>query len=286
MSSPSEAPQTWTAIVTPRKPLFDVPAREIWRYRDLIYQFVRRDIVTQHKQTILGPVWFFVQPIISSVVMTVVFGRIANIPTNEMPTFLFFMSGVTIWYYFSSVLSRTSNSFSANAHLFTKIYFPRLAVPIAQSLVAMWHFTIQFLIFIGFYLYFLMAGYPIVASYRVIIIPFLIIQSAMLGMGCGCLISALTTRFRDLQLAVAPAIQMWMYASCIFFPRSIVPDSLQWLMIVNPVVPIVEAFRFAIMGRGEVEIWQWLISVIMTIILFFVGIIEFGRAEKTFADTI
>ena len=218
--------------------------------------------------------------------MTVVFGRIANIPTNEMPTFLFFMSGVTIWYYFSSVLSRTSNSFSANAHLFTKIYFPRLAVPIAQSLVAMWHFTIQFLIFIGFYLYFLMAGYPIVASYRVIIIPFLIIQSAMLGMGCGCLISALTTRFRDLQLAVAPAIQMWMYASCIFFPRSIVPDSLQWLMIVNPVVPIVEAFRFAIMGRGEVEIWQWLISVIMTIILFFVGIIEFGRAEKTFADTI
>jgi len=278
--------QKWSAVVTPEKPLFEIPVRELWKYRDLIYQFVRRDLVTQHKQTVLGPVWFFVQPIVSSVVMTIVFGRIAKVPTNEIPQFLFFLSGVTIWYYFSAVLSRSSNTFSSNAHLFTKIYFPRLVVVIAQSIVAMWHFCIQFLIFLGFYLYFLLAGYPIEASYRVIIIPFLVIQTAMLGIGCGCLISALTTRFKDLQLAVPPGIQMWMYGSCIFFPRSIVPDSLQWIMIANPVVPIVEGFRFAMMGKGDVEIWQWLVSLGITFVIFFVGLIEFGRAEKNFADTI
>lgn len=284
--TPAQAGQKWSAVVTPEKPLFEIPVRELWKYRDLIYQFVRRDLVTQHKQTVLGPVWFFVQPIVSSVVMTIVFGRIAKVPTNEIPQFLFFLSGVTIWYYFSAVLSRSSNTFSSNAHLFTKIYFPRLVVVIAQSIVAMWHFCIQFLIFLGFYLYFLLAGYPIEASYRVIIIPFLVIQTAMLGIGCGCLISALTTRFKDLQLAVPPGIQMWMYGSCIFFPRSIVPDSLQWIMIANPVVPIVEGFRFAMMGKGDVEIWQWLVSLSITFVIFFVGLIEFGRAEKNFADTI
>lgn len=284
--TPHAADQRWTAVVTPRKPLFDIPVRELWKYRDLVYQFVRRDLVTQHKQTVLGPVWFFVQPIISSVVMTIVFGKIANLPTNETPKFLFYLSGVTIWYYFSAVLSKTSNTFSGNAHLFTKIYFPRLSVPIAQSFVAMWHFCIQFLIFLGFYFYFLFAGYPIEASYRVIIIPFLILQAGMLGMGCGCLISALTTRFKDLQMAVAPGIQLWMYASCIFFPRSMVPPSYQWVMVLNPVVAIVEAFRFAMMGKGEVEIWQWLVSVAITLVIFFLGIVEFGRAEKNFADTI
>jgi len=284
--APSATNQLWTAIITPKKPLFEVPLRELWKYRDLIFQLVRRDLVTQHKQTVLGPFWFFVQPIVSSVVMTIVFGRIANLPTNEIPKFLFYLSGVTIWYYFSAVLSRSSNTFSANAHIFTKIYFPRLTVVVAQCLVAMWHFCIQFLIFLGFYLYFLLAGYPIEASYRVIIIPFLVIQAAMLGIGCGCLISALTTRFKDLQLAVPPGIQMWMYASCIFFPRSMVPDSFQWIMIINPVVPIVEAFRFAMMGKGDVEIWQWLVSLGITVVVFIIGIVEFGRAEKNFADTI
>lgn len=276
----------WTAVVSSEKPLFHIPISEILRYRDLVFLLVWRDVVTQYKQTVLGPVWFFVQPVISSVVMTIVFGKIANLPTNDIPRFLFYLSGVTIWYYFSAVLSKTSNTFSANSNLFTKVYFPRLAVPLASCIVAMWHFVIQFLIFLGFYLYFLFAGYPIEASYRVIIIPVLIIQAGMLGMGLGCLISALTTRFKDLQVAVAPATQMLMYGSCIFFPRSMVPDSLQWTMIVNPVVPIVEAFRFAMMGKGEVEIWQWLVSLGITLVIFLVGLIEFGRAETNFADTI
>lgn len=279
-------PAAWTAVLTSKKPLIEIPVRELWKYRDLIFLMVRRDLVATNKQTILGPLWFFIQPIVSSVVFTIIFGRIANLPTNQIPPFLFYLSGVTIWYYFSNVLSRTANTFSANAALFTKVYFPRLTVPIAQSLVGMWHFLIQLAIFLGFYLYFLFKGYPIHPSYRIIIIPFFILQAAMLGFGCGCLISALTTRFRDLQLAVAPGIQLWMYASCIFFPRSMVPDNLQWLMTLNPIVPIVEAFRFAMMGQGEVEVWQWLVSLVITVVIFFVGIIEFNRAEKTFADTI
>ena len=278
--------QLWDTVLTPKKPLLDIPVRELWRYRDLILLFVRRDIVTMHKQTVLGPLWYFIQPIISSVVFTVIFGKIGNLPTNQIPPFLFYLSGVTIWYYFSGVLSKTCTTFNSNAGLFTKIYFPRLAIPLSQCVVAMWHFLIQFAIFLGFYFYFLWRGAPIEASYRIIIIPALILQAGLLGLGMGCLTSALTTRFRDLQLAIQPGIQLWMYASCIFFPRSIVPPGWQWIMVANPVVPIVEAFRFAMMGRGEVEIWQWLVSVAITLVILIVGLIEFGRAEKTFADTI
>lgn len=278
--------QEWTATLTPDKPIFHLPMREIWRYRSLLWLFIKRDIVTLHKQTILGPLWFFIQPIISSVVLTIVMGRIANIPTDSIPPFLFFLSGTTIWFYFSNVLSRTNNTFGANAAIISKVYFPRLILPLGQTIVAMWFFVVQLVIFLGFYLFFYLKGSPIYPSYRVIIVPFLVIQTGLLGLGVGCLISALTTRFRDLQMAVAPGIQLWMYASCIFFPRSIVPENLQWLMSINPVVPIIEAFRFAMMGQGDVEIYQWLISLGITFIILAASIMEFGRAETTFADTV
>jgi len=280
------AGRSWTAVITPHKPVFHIPAAEIWSYRDLVVQMVRRDLITQHKQTVLGPLWFFIQPLLSSVVYTVIFGRIANIPTDTIPPFLFYLSGVTIWSYFASVLARTSSTFTSNGPIFSKIYFPRLTVPIAQALVCLVLFLVQLLIFAGFYLFYLFKGAPIEASYRIVIVPALIVQSGLLGFGVGCLISALTVRFRDLQLAIGPGIQLWMYASCIFYPRSIVPESYQWLMSINPMVPVIEAFRFAVMGRGEVEISQWLISVALTIVIFVVGIIAFGRAEKTSVDTI
>jgi lipopolysaccharide transport system permease protein len=196
------------------------------------------------------------------------------------------MSGIVIWYYFSACVSKASNPFSANSALFTKVYFPRLAIPIAQCISNIWQFLIQLLIFLGFYIYFLTKRAPIHASYRIIIIPFLIFQTALLGLGIGILISALSTRFRDLQVAVAPMLQLWMYASCIFYPRSMVPDYLQWLMTLNPIVPIIESFRFALMGQGQVEIYQWLTSLAITIAIFLLGVMEFGRSEKTFADTI
>jgi lipopolysaccharide transport system permease protein len=280
------APSSWVSEITPKKPLLHLPLAEIWRYRDLIFLTVWRDFISVHKQTIFGPLWYFAQPLVSTVVYQIVFGKIAQLPTNNIPPFLFYMSGIVIWYYFSGCLSRTSTTFSANAGLFTKVYFPRLTIPIAQCISNIWQFLIQLVIFLGFYLYFLLKGAPIHPSYRIVIIPFLILQTALLGLGVGCLISALSTRFRDLQVAVAPAIQLWMYASCIFYPRAMVPENLQWLMTLNPIVPIIEGFRFALMGHGQVEIYQWLASLAVTSILLIIGLVEFGRAEKTFADTI
>ena len=276
----------WISEITPKKPLLHLPLAEIWRYRDLIFLTVWRDFIAVHKQTIFGPLWYFAQPLVSTVVYQIVFGKIAQLPTNNIPPFLFYMSGIVIWYYFSGCLSRTSTTFSSNAALFTKVYFPRLTIPIAQCISNIWQFLIQLVIFLGFYLYFLAKGAPIQPSYRIIIIPFLVLQTALLGLGVGCLISALSTRFRDLQVAVAPAIQLWMYASCIFYPRSMVPENLQWIMTLNPIVPIIEGFRFALMGHGQVEIYQWLASLAVTSILLIIGLVEFGRAEKTFADTI
>ena len=276
----------WVSVITPKKPLLHLPLREIWRYRDLITLMVWRDFISLHKQTVFGPLWYFVQPLVSTVVFQVVFGKIARIPTNNIPPFLFYMSGIVIWYYFSACLSRTANTLAANSALFTKVYFPRLTVPIADCISNIWQFLIQLSIFLGFYLFFLAKGAPIHPSYRIIIIPFLVLQTALLGLGVGLIISALSTRFRDLQVGVAPIVQLWMYASCIFYPRSMVPDYLQWLMTLNPVVPIIEGFRFSLMGQGQVEIWQWLSSLSITIFLLIAGLIEFGRAEKTFADTI
>ena len=276
----------WVSVITPKKPLLHLPLREIWRYRDLITLMVWRDFISLHKQTIFGPLWYFVQPLVSTVVFQVVFGSIARIPTNNIPPFLFYMSGIVIWYYFSACLSRTANTLAANSALFTKVYFPRLTIPFADCISNIWQFLIQLSIFLGFYLFFLAKGAPIHPSYRIIVIPFLLLQTALLGLGVGLIISALSTRFRDLQVGVAPLIQLWMYASCIFYPRSIVPEYLQWIMTLNPVVPIIEGFRFALMGQGQVEIWQWLASLAITFLLLIAGLIEFGRAEKTFADTI
>ena len=278
--------QEWTATITAKRKFFDVPLVQIWKYRDLIALSIRRDLIAMHKQTVLGPVWYFVQPLVSTVVYQIVFGNIVGVSTNQIPPFLFFMSGVVIWSYFSACLSKTSTVFSANAGLFSKVYFPRLTIPIALTISSLWQFLVQLLIFFGFYCYFLWKGAPIHFSYRVVILPVLIAQTALLGLGCGCWIAALTTRFRDLQMAVPSLIQLWMYASCIFYPLSSVPSNLRNILIFNPIVPIVESFRFAIMGQGTVEVWQWLISLAVTVIVLAIGVTEFGRAEKTMADTI
>lgn len=278
--------QEWTAVITAKRKFFDIPLGQIWKYRDLIALSIRRDIIAMHKQTVLGPLWYFIQPLVSTVVYQIVFGNIARISTNQIPPFLFFMSGVVIWYYFSACLSKTSTVFSVNANLFTKVYFPRLTMPIALMISSGWQFLIQLLIFFGFYCYFLWKGAPIHFSYRIVILPVLIAQTALLGLGFGCWIAALTTRFRDLQMAVPSLIQLWMYASCIFYPLSSVPPMLRSILIFNPVVPIVESFRFAMMGQGTVEIWQWLVSLAVTLVVLVIGVTEFGRAEKTMADTI
>jgi lipopolysaccharide transport system permease protein len=219
-------------------------------------------------------------------VFTVVFGLIVRVPVGNIPFFLFFYSGIIVWYFISEVFTRTSQTFTANSNVITKIYFPRLIIPLSQMAVGMFTFIVQFAIFLAFYAFYRWQGADIEPSYRVVIIPFLVLQAGLLAMGLGCLVAALTTRFRDLQLAVPAWLQLWMYGSCIMFPRSIVPDNLQWVMTLNPLPAIVEAFRFSILGQGDVEIYQWLISLFLTLVIFAAGIIEFGRAEKTFADTV
>ena len=278
--------QSWDVVITSKKPAFHFPVKEVWSYRDLLMLTIYRDFVALHKQTVMGFLWYVIPPVVMTVVYTIVFGRIAKISTNQIPPFLFFMSGIVLWTYFSACISKTATTFTANAPLFTKVYFPRMVLPLAACVSNLWQFLVQLMIFFGFYIFFLAKGVPILFSYRVVIIPFLILQIAALGLGAGCLISALTTRFRDLQLAVAPAIQLWMYASCIFYPRSEVPANLQWLMTINPLVSIIEAFRFSVMGQGQVNIGNWLLSVAITVVVFVVGVVEFGRAEKTMADTI
>jgi lipopolysaccharide transport system permease protein len=278
--------QKWTAVISSKKPILDINFRELWRYRDFIILSVRKDLVMMHKQTIMGPLWYFIQPLFSTVVYQVIFGSVLKISTDRIPPFLFFMSGIVIWYYFSACLSKTSGVFTSNAGLFTKLYFPRLAIPISQIISNGWQFLVQLFIFLGFYFFFLWKGAPIHFSYRIIIIPVLIVQAALLGLGFGCWVASVTTRFRDLQMAVPPFIQLWMYGSCIFYPLSSAPPAMQKILIFNPVVPIIESFRFAMMGQGQIEIWQWLISLGITVIVLLIGLIEFGRAEKTMADTL
>jgi len=291
MSEPSSsaaettvAPVTWSHAS--RRGSIAAGLREIWQYRDLIALSVRRDFIAVNSQTVMGPLWYFIQPLITTVAFTLVFQGIAKLPTDKIPPFLFYMSGIVVWYFFSSCLAKISLTFTSNSSLITKIYFPRLTIPISQTILNLWLSLIQFIIFLAFYAYFYWKGAPLHPSYRVIIIPVLILQTALLGMGVGCLIAALTTRFRDLQMVVSPAIQLWMYGSCIFFPRSMVGEQYQWLMNINPIVPIVESFRFALMGQGDVVIWQWLVSLAITLILLIIGLWAFKRAEENFADTI
>lgn len=286
MQNEQDPAQIWTSTVTPEKPLFDLPLRELWEYRDLILLNIHRDLMSVHRQTIMGPLWYFIQPLVSTLVFQVIFGSIVGVPTDKIPPFLFFMSGVVVWYYFSACFSKTSSVLTSNAGLFTKVYFPRLTIPISQVLSSIWQFLIQFGIFLCFYFFFLWKGAPIEFSYRVVILPFLVLQTALLGLGCGCWVAAVTTRFRDLQMAVPPFLQMWMYGSCILFPLSMAPPALQNILILNPMVPIIESFRFAMMGQGQVEIWQWLVSLLVTLLILVVGLISFNRAEKTMADTI
>ena len=277
----------WISEITPEKPLLHLPLAEIWRYRDLIFLTVWRDFISVHKQTIFGPLWYFAQPLVSTVVYQIVFGKIAQLPDQQhsaVPLLhvgnchlvLFFRVSQPHFYDFLVQRGALHQSvLSPSHHSDRAVHQQYLAVPDPVSSS-----------FSVFYFYFLAKGAPIHPSYRIVIIPFLVLQTALLGLGVGCLISALSTRFRDLQVAVAPAIQLWMYASCIFYPRSLVPENLQWLMTLNPIVPIIEGFRFALMGQGQVEIYQWLASLAVTAILLIIGLVEFGRAEKTFADTI
>ena len=273
-------------MITPHGSVFHIPWRELWEYRDLIYRFIHRDFVSRYKQTIFGSLWYVLQPLFTSLMFTLVFNKIAKISTGEMPPMLFFLAGTVCWSYFQSCVTQTASTFTANAGIFDKVYFPRLAVPISQLLSNLIGFGMQMVLFLIFYIYYLAQGEGIEMGWRIIVLPILMLQMAALGLGVGCLVSGLTTRFRDLQIMLGFFMQLWMYASCVAYPLSSVPENFRWLFALNPMVFIIEAFRFAFMGQGTVFFWQICVSMLVSIVVVFFGLALFNKMERTCVDMI
>ena len=282
----SIANEQWTQVIDSHGRAFDLKFKELWRYRDLIYLLVHRDFVAQYKQTILGPTWHLIQPLLTTLMFTLVFGKIAKISTEGLPPFIFYMAGTIIWTYFASILTVTSNTFVGNAAIFGKVYFPRLVVPIATLFSNLIAFAIQFFFFLCFLAWFTYRGAEMHPNVFVLATPLLLFMMAALGLGIGIIISALTTRYRDLTVLVGFGVQLLMYASPIIYPLSILPEKWRFWAALNPIAPIVELFRYAYLGTGSVSVLHLSLSFLMILIILFVGIAMFNKVERTFMDTV
>lgn len=278
--------EQWTTIIQPVSGWFNFNLAELWRYRDLVALFVKRDFTATYKQTILGPLWFLIQPLFSTLVFTVIFGRIAKIPTDGIPPMLFYMAGIVAWNYFSNCMTNTANTFVANSSIFGKVYFPRLTVPVSVVIINLVTFAIQFTLFLCFLFYFMLSGAPIHLTLWILLVPLLIAQMGVLGLALGIIVSSLTTKYRDLMYVVGFGTQLWMYATPIVYPMSQIPEKWQWLYVLNPMAMVVETFRYAFLGVGSIHTNALLISSSVTLILFAIGIVLFSRIEKSFMDTV
>lgn len=287
MSSEPQLEQSWDLVIEPPRRWFDLHLRDLWRYRDLVGLFVRRDFVAVYKQTILGPLWHIIQPLLTTFMFTIVFGGIAGLPTDGIPQFLFYMAGTTVWTYFANCLTRTSNTFTANAAIFGKVYFPRMAVPVSVVISQMVAFLIQFLFFLSIYMVFLVKAAPIQPNGAIFLLPLLLLLMAGLGLGFGIIISSLTTKYRDLQVLVTFGVQLWMYATPVIYPLSNMMDkSYRWLFLLNPMTSVVETFRYGFFGTGILS-WSLLgYTSVFTLILLSLGTMVFNRVERTFMDTV
>ncbi len=272
--------------VSSKQKWFSVNLKEIWKYRDLIILFVKRDLTTSYKQTVLGPLWIIINPLLSTTVFTVIFGVIAGIPTDGTPQFLFYMSGNILWNFFSSCLNRASGTFLGNARLFGKVYFPRLVMPISGILYNLINFMLQTAVYVILVIVYSLIGANVHPNLLIILAPFLVLQTALLGTGMGLIISSITTKYRDLNVLVSFGVSLLMYITPVVYPISRVPENFRWLMLLNPVAPIVETYRCAFLGSGSFE-WQFLlISLAVTLALLFWGVIVFNKVEKNFIDTV
>jgi len=284
---PETSNTDWDLIIEPKTSLFDLRLKEVWKYRDLLVLFVRRDFVAAYKQTILGPVWHFIQPIFTTIMFTLVFGKIAGIPTDGIPSVLFYMSGITIWNYFSACLTSTSNTFLSNAGIFGKVYFPRLISPLSTVTSNLVKFGIQFLLLLAFMIYFGIADGNFHFGVSWLLIPVLVIMMAMMGLGLGIIISSMTTKYRDLNILLGFGVQLLMYATPVAYPMSFLKSKsyaawIQW----NPLSPIVEMFRYSLFGEGTFDGWHLLYSFGFIVIVLFIGLLMFNKVEKTFMDTV
>jgi lipopolysaccharide transport system permease protein len=282
----SEESEDWSLVIRPKTGWFDLHLADLWRYRDLVMLFVRRDFVSTYKQTILGPLWFIIQPLLTTITFTIIFGNIAQLSTDGLPKMLFYMSGITAWNYFSDCLVSTSNTFTSNAGIFGKVYFPRLAVPVSIIISNLIKFGIQLVLFLGFYVYFLATGSPIRPTTALWLFPVLLLMMAALGLGAGIIVSSMTTRYRDLRFLVQFGVQLLMYSTPVIFPLSKIPDQYRWIMLANPMTPIIETFRYAFLGTGTFS-WGLLgYSAVATVLILVLGVLLFNHVEQTFMDTV
>jgi lipopolysaccharide transport system permease protein len=272
-------------LIVPQRSFSQLNLKEIWRYRDLLTLFIRREIVIRYKQTILGPTWYFIEPLLQTVMFTIVFGNIAGIPTDGVPKILFYLAGVTAWNYFAESLKLTSDTFIKNYHLFNKIYFPRAVIPIATVFSNILKLFIQLLLFLGFYIYYILNDASIHPNFTLFLIPVYIFMTAGLSLGFGLLFSALTTKYRDLNFLIQFGVQLWMYATPIIYPISEISPKHQIFVLLNPMTSIVEAFKYAFLGAGKFSIPGLTYSFIIMIIILLIGTIVFNRMEKNFVDT-
>lgn len=283
----------WTIEIRPKKKWFDVDIKNLWRYRDLYYMYVKRDIITVYKQTVLGPLWFVIQPVFTTIMYMFVFGGLAGISTDGAPQPLFYLSGIMLWNYFSTCFSISSNIFISNAGIFGKVYFPRLVVPLAGITSNLIKMLIQLCLFIAVYIYFYFTGAELHVNWTIILFPFLVFLIAFHAMSWGMIISSMTTKYRDLQVLFSFFVSLWMYATPIVYPLS-QTNSMRWLgipvhtlMCLNPVTSIIETFKYGFLGAGEFVGWRWLIySFIFMMVLLTLGIVVFNKVQKSFMDTV
>ena len=279
----------WDLIIQPKAHLLDLKLKEVWKYRDLLLLFVKRDFVAQYKQTILGPLWHFIQPVFTTIVFLLVFGKIANIPTDGIPPILFYMSGITMWNYFSSCLNSTSNTFVANAGIFGKVYFPRLIMPLSIVVSNLVRFGVQMLLFIITMAYYYFSGAHFQLSWAIVLVPLIIILMALLGLSTGMIISAMTTKYRDLAFLVTFGVQLLMYATTVIYPLSEALakyPTYAWIIQYNPITPLIETFRYGCLGEGSFSWSSITYTTAITIILLLFGIVIFNKVERNFVDTV
>jgi len=286
LSDVSGSDDPWTLVITPRRSLWHFPIQELWEFRDLLLMLVQRDIVSVYKQTILGPLWYLLQPLLTMLMFVLIFGNIARISTDGLPQPLFYLAGIVIWNYFAETFSRTSVTFMFNAELFGKVYFPRILVPLSFVISGLIKFAIQLGLFLVVYAWFLLAAHRIHPTWWLLISPMLVLIMAGLGLGLGIFFSSLTTKYRDLNFVIQFGVQLLMYATPVIYPMSLLSPRIRNVLWWNPIAHVVEAFRFGLFGVGEISIAGLIYSTICTLMVVFVGVLVFNRTEQDFMDSV
>lgn len=275
----------WDFVIKAQSSLFDVRLKEVWQYRDLLFMFVKRDFVTVYKQTVLGPLWFFLQPLLTTITFTIIFGNIAQLSTDGAPKVVFYMAGITLWSYFSGCLTNVASVFSANASIFGKVYFPRLIMPLTIVISNLMKFGVQFLLFVSFVIYFVWQEQITPNSY-ILLLPFIILLMALTAMGIGLVLTAMTTKYRDLNQLISFGVQLFMYITPVIYPSSSIPANYIWLVNLNPLVSLFDYMRYAFIGIGEFSILSLFYPSLFSIVVLAFGILVFNKSQKTFIDTV